>query len=1556
MLMKHVNYRKSRLLLTALLAFVLSLGGTARAWAEELTIHDEGTATNGYIPVNGLYTDDVNTKGEFIIPATDLSSINGVSITGLKFYASTTSAVWNGTVFKVFLKEVEASTFTSLMGDEGATTVYEGALGISSSEMAVTFDENYIYNGGNLLVGIYVTTKGGYQSVSFLGEKVDNSSYYSYQGWNGLSESAQNFIPKTTISYEAATNGPSFKVQDFKNGDSYSFGLTDAGTTKEFTLKNPGTESVTIDITTDGGFTVSPAQVVIESKGSAVVTVTATAAATSNGKVTFTPAAAGLDAVVVNLDATIKNSDKLFIDFTEGLPADWSHTDYSNTYKWSFTDGYAGYNGYSASAQGSLTSAPITFAAEEKLFFDLKINSTYNATSATVTIQTSTDGVTFTDLRTITASEISHQEWRNFSVTIPSADVKYIRFAKCVYIAIDNIYGGEEPNEPIFSFTAADYDFGIIAENTQKTFTVKNIGKAELTGLTAEVTGNFEVQVANSIAGKSTTDLTVTMKADQGGQQNGVVTIKVNGEEKATFNVSGYVADNTKFFENFSGNALPAGWALKGNTSDSQWTFADGVAKGKFKSSKGYLVTPLLTVAGTDDTFTFFVKRTGTYSGNVDLKVEYSKDGETWTACVEQSLALADYDVTKKFTVNGLEAGNYQLRFMNEDYNILMVNGFTQNAEAPVMGIFTDKACQTAAMTTVTKDYEFIGEAQTLTYYIKNTGTGTLTLNDPIAEEPLTATLTAKELTEGQVATLTINVPVATIDAKKLTVAANDNLGTFTATISAIAKDPAKFDIDFSTASLPEDWTNESDNDYMMWKKDYTKGCISAGGTSGLVSIPFTAVANDDVIVKVSGNALTVQYKAVGAEEWTQLGKSEWKSNPYLLKMKMPETLETGKYLLRFSGSGAEIYRIYGLAVPQEPKLVITPADSEKDFGMQTDAADYEVTVKNDGTGSLEGVKAELSGDDAAAFEVAISIPAGSTATIAEGVATIPAGQTVTVKTTLKQSTEYKKVAAVLTISTTTEGIDAKQIALKGQTRDAAKELVTFDDGQWPEGWKHEGWTITDKAARRSLTDAATLTTSPIKADKLYFDAKRAYAADAAVLSVRYSVDGGTTWSAAQSYEGISSEQATLTLESLDANKTMIVEFTGASVVLDNIYGFVNVQAPALTLTENGVAVNTVETVDFGSDMKADTEAKVYTITNTGNADLVSTFAAEGISAVITKGDAPVEGQLTLAAGEKATISVLMAYEAPYGDKTGKLTITSEGGIGTVVLNFKANFAAPDALVIDFDDNQKPAGWYNGPEGYNWSFTSGTANIYSGIEKELITEKFGVADAANVMTFEAWANAASVLKVYTSADRKTWSEAQTFELTTEHKTFSTTAFAADSYVKFESANATIDNIKGLKKLAAPAHDLYFVSATIPATVTEKTDFFTAGITVANLAGAESDVKVELLFDGVSKGSVDDASIAADAIKLLECGVAMPYNGTYKVKVKVTTADEVFSVESAEADVTINIEGNVPTVDGIGAIILKSAQDGKVYNLNGQRVENPKKGQLYIVNGKTVIVK
>ena len=60
-----------------------------------------------------------------------------------------------------------------------------------------------------------------------------------------------------------------------------------------------------------------------------------------------------------------------------------------------------------------------------------------------------------------------------------------------------------------------------------------------------------------------------------------------------------------------------------------------------------------------------------------------------------------------------------------------------------------------------------------------------------------------------------------------------------------------------------------------------------------------------------------------------------------------------------------------------------------------------------------------------------------------------------------------------------------------------------------------------------------------------------------------------------------------------------------------------------------------------------------------------------------------------------------------------------------------------------------------------------------------------------------------------------------------------------------------------------------------------------------------------------------------------------------------------NVDGAGARLMIFDDGETT---GISSVLRQQARDGRVYNLNGQRVENPKKGQLYIINGKQTVVK
>ena len=184
---------------------------------DTLTVHDENTTTNSYVPVWGLWADN-SLQCEIVYPASELEEMAGGVISALKFYTNSTStnignasasSNWDGT-FTIFMKEVEATTLSDFTGTTGATTVLEAQIGVVNGEMTIEFTNPYTYGGGNLLVGIYYATGGHYCSVTWVGNSVTGASIYGRSG-QSYSATQGNFIPKTTFIYtpgEAACAKP----------------------------------------------------------------------------------------------------------------------------------------------------------------------------------------------------------------------------------------------------------------------------------------------------------------------------------------------------------------------------------------------------------------------------------------------------------------------------------------------------------------------------------------------------------------------------------------------------------------------------------------------------------------------------------------------------------------------------------------------------------------------------------------------------------------------------------------------------------------------------------------------------------------------------------------------------------------------------------------------------------------------------------------------------------------------------------------------------------------------------------------------------------------------------------------------------------------------------------------------------------------------------------------------------------------------------------------------------------------------------------------------------
>lgn len=1483
------NYlRKSRFLL-ALLS--LLVGGLSPTWADELTVCD-GTTTNSGIPIYAYNADVTGDQCEFVFPSSMLASMSGSTITELTFYCA--SFMWGTKIpeYKVYMKEVESETLTAYSGDADATTVYTGAFSLEGNLMKVTLSTPYTYTGGHLLIGTKVSKAGSYVTKA-------NSSFYgnldSDVYCNKSNGDNRYFLPKTTFTYEAPAEGPAFKLKGYKTGDSFSFGLVDADATTTFTLTNPGTESVTVNVAATGGYAVSPASVTIAAKGEETVTVTA---ANGNGTVVFTPTAAGLDPVTVNLSATVKDPSKMFVDFADGkLPEGWTATSSSSYSSWSYFEGYAS---FSSSSTGTLTSPVLDIASGEKIYVDYAkaISSSYY--NGTIKVETSADGETWTTAGS--ASNAIYGTWQTLEATAPAA-ANYMRIVgSCIQVT--NIYGGSLPTTPVLSFSQVDYDFGFInTATTSTTFTVKNAGGAAMTDLSvtsdndAFTVSSYDTNVA--VGGQTT--FTITFDVAKTGAQSATITVSGAGDTK-TFKVSGFVVGEGVFYEDFSSNALPDGWENTG------WTFSNGTAVAGINL---LLTTPALTVAE-GESMAIRIKRGSGYSSP---ELFYSLDGGT-----TKSANLVSSSLTSEYTtifIEGIEPGNYNITL--NGYNVIIdaIGGFKLNDNAPKLGVYSDEACNTAFNGQGTEtNFGFITEAVSQKYYFKNIGTGTVNLEVTEFPEGFTAALDKTALVKGEVATLTVTLTTENKGYQygKIIVDAGEQ-GVFTVTASGIVVDTDKVYVDFTAdgAKFPAGW-NQGNWTISGTYTDYT----STEENSTIQTTKLIAAAGEPLIIEAKNNSLGYRYPAVLTYSYSRDNGETWSAESSLTEQlttnyqlltisDIADAEAESNVIVRLTGKNTAIRRIYGFTQPSV--AIMTTDAADYDFGMQTAAAEKVFTVKNEGFSTLTNIAAVLT--------------TGTDYTIALGKTTLEPDEETTITVTQKFSLDNLGAHSdVLTI--TADDQQNVVVNLSGKTRDGSKLFVDFDNVGFPTNWVFSSaWNIysygDNKYAYKS--GASTIVTAPLTVAEGEVMTMKAgwYSGSTGILKIRYSADGGVNWS---DYMDFSDKVTTtawqnVTVSGIPAGK-VILEFNCNSIKLDDISGFgTDAEMPVIALTKDG---NTVEktgdafpAVDFGTVNEEQTA--VYTLKNNGTADLVSTVTTTGdVTAAITgEGITIADNKLTLAAGKSATITVTMAAVAPFGDKSGKMTITSEGGVGTIEIDYKATMMDPAALFVDFENSAWPAGWYH--HSY-WSINTYGSNgkyaySYQNTDADMMTQKLTVEGPEDALTFKAWRynsiNTPTLVVSY-SKDRLNWteyadlSEDLSYE---EHKTFTIKGLeAGEYYVKFTGKRACIDDFAGWMK-ADVARDLYVTTSNIPTAVKVPETSITATATVTSLIAAETGVYAKLFFNDTEIAAATAKDIAKNGTQTFTMTGNVPAEeGTYDAKIVVYYSDNSVAFTTATTQVEV----------------------------------------------------
>ncbi len=197
-----------RFLFSTLLLLAIVVG----ARAQEHIVAD-GTATNEFVPIYGLYA-DCYLRSQVIYPAEMIAGAeisSGNVIAGLEYYYS--NAPTNlSSIFTVLIGEVDYTTFSSssFADNSGFTTVYQGTLARVDDKLPIEFSTPYTYQGGNLIIEIRSESIENYEPTNYYGIESSGSSLqgYAYSNADDVSPTQRDFIPKTNFILQESCPGP----------------------------------------------------------------------------------------------------------------------------------------------------------------------------------------------------------------------------------------------------------------------------------------------------------------------------------------------------------------------------------------------------------------------------------------------------------------------------------------------------------------------------------------------------------------------------------------------------------------------------------------------------------------------------------------------------------------------------------------------------------------------------------------------------------------------------------------------------------------------------------------------------------------------------------------------------------------------------------------------------------------------------------------------------------------------------------------------------------------------------------------------------------------------------------------------------------------------------------------------------------------------------------------------------------------------------------------------------------------------------------------------------
>lgn len=878
-------------------ALLLSLMGVTQVKAETLTANFNSGLPEGWSLVGDLTNDDSRARS------------------GKGIWTSSKSTTDNYVVTEAV---------------EGTFEFYARAYNKSYASTVVVYE----YTGSGLGAQLF-TTNSMYTSST------PSWSKFSFTIQNGTQLAiVLNYAAIDDVTYTpyVQTDGPGFAAYDgttkLTSPYSFDFGLATEGTTKTFTLKNPGTADVNVSVSETGSFGATLSATTIAVGGEATLTLTMPET-TGSSVVTVTPT--GLDPFVINVSGTIRDANKVYEFGFTSLPEDWTTTG-----SWSYSAANGAYTtSWYLSSNSRLITPLLTVSEGETFFVEAKGYSTSNTSYQHLQMQYSADGTTWTNFGS--EPTLDPSSWNTYSFTGVPAGQYYIAI-NASQADVRMFYGGELPQVAKMVVTAEDHNFGLITEETSTTFTIQNTGRAQLTGIQVS-SSNAAFTIENapaSLAIDEEATVTVKMSAANTGEFNGIITVKADDQEDVTFNVSGVVLPEGLSVIDFEDNQLPSGWE---QATSNKWSFADGKA---YVTSAAEMVTSKLQFAD-GDLVAIMATSYDNYDNNYLEVYASSNEGTSWTLLKKfVSRSQIPYGSYAPLILSSIPASTNMLKFKGYYVRIEEIRGLTFDQNAPVLTVDPTTAADFGN--------KVKAQPEAKTYTITNSGTGILEGTISSSDETqFTVSVSEFSIAAGESMTFDIALVFdENYGEKSATITVhptNEGLQDVTIAATATTKDPNVWEEDFEGGSIPAEWTN------VGWSVSTPSSYLGGNGTkmagpgsnknATLITPRLKATEGQELQYYVHAEDATYFVKAeysTDLSEWTEIATYTTAGTQTFVAP------ADGSYYLRFTGYYTYVDDFVGFQLDQLAADFVITGSTLPTSGKQFATYTASVTVENKGT------------------------------------------------------------------------------------------------------------------------------------------------------------------------------------------------------------------------------------------------------------------------------------------------------------------------------------------------------------------------------------------------------------------------------------------------------------------------------------------------------------------------------------------------------------------------------------------------------------------------------